>query len=64
MYEGTHDPSEVTRLPQCSASREFYGELLGELSVSSFVNGVVIPLEYISRKYLEVKLTVPELTQQ
>lgn len=35
-------------------------ELLGEVSVSNFVNGVIIPLEYISRKYFEVKLTAPD----
>lgn len=44
-------------------SREFHVELLGEVSVSNFVNGVIIPLEYISRKYFEVKLTAPDWQQ-
>lgn len=43
---------------------EFRVDLLGDVSVSSFVNGVIIPLECVSRKSLEVKLAVPEQTQQ
>lgn len=39
-------------------------ELLGNVSVSRFVNGVVIPLECVSRKSLEVKLAAAEQTQQ
>lgn len=49
-----------TTLEQRLWSREFHVELLGEVSVSNFVNGVIIPLEYISRKYFEVKLTAPD----
>lgn len=43
---------------------EFRVELLGDVNVSSFVNGVVIPLECVSRKSLEVKLAAAEQTQQ
>lgn len=39
-------------------------ESLGDVSVSTFVNGVIIPLECVSGKSLEVKLAAPEWTQQ